>query len=521
MCLCTPFSKGEGLHGPADLVWYFLCETWRSAAGSETWGSAAGSATWSGSETWGAGVGSVTAAGSETWSGSETTRLNHGVWLSCDHTFSSVANIGSVRKSDGKWMKQYHGLFCVLNSDGEVLTWKFTRSVAFDDIQQQLSLLNDRFTQAGRIVEEFYIDICCSWRKKLQDIFGPQLKVQLDLFHAVQRISKKIPKRHPYHSECLRTLTVVFRDPTDTGPVRRKSTPSPSVIREGLENFQKRWKGVSYNGRLIFPPAAEIEVRSLLVHVDKGCLSGIAPGRGTNKNERLHRNLNAVLHSSRYGVELAYSLLTTTFYAHNERIASQCDKCMPKPIAACMPVTATCVEHFGLLNPRKDVNVIEDETSSACPKVALDTLDFNTAKEQLNILESKAIYQPACEHGVMFSLLDAHSVLVQAVSSYYISNILQGLSTTSQCNVKNLFFTSIVATIEGCQHKSVHESGESTQEAEQRLQHVLDSWRFRRVVVPGDGNCLFTAVALGIIERSRSGDASFFERLQLERQLKQ
>ena len=52
-------------------------------------------------------------------------------WLSCDHTFHAVANIGLFRE-DGVWSKQYEGLFCVLNSDGEVMTWKATKSLSFD-----------------------------------------------------------------------------------------------------------------------------------------------------------------------------------------------------------------------------------------------------------------------------------------------------------------------------------------------------------------------------------------------------
>ena len=50
-------------------------------------------------------------------------------WLSCDHTFKSAANIGLFRAADGEWIQQYSGLFCVLNSNGEVLTWKLTRTL--------------------------------------------------------------------------------------------------------------------------------------------------------------------------------------------------------------------------------------------------------------------------------------------------------------------------------------------------------------------------------------------------------
>ena len=37
------------------------------------------------------------------------------LWLSCDHTFHSAANIGLFREVDGKWVEQYSGLLGVCN----------------------------------------------------------------------------------------------------------------------------------------------------------------------------------------------------------------------------------------------------------------------------------------------------------------------------------------------------------------------------------------------------------------------
>ena len=68
--------------------------------------------------------------------------------------------------------------------------------------------------------------------------------------------------------------------------------------------FEQKWQSVSYNDELVLPPAALKEIGCLRVHVNKGCLSGIYPGRGTNRNERLHKELNSLLTNSRYGVEL-------------------------------------------------------------------------------------------------------------------------------------------------------------------------------------------------------------------------
>ena len=123
------------------------------------------------------------------------TSVSASCWLSCDHTFRSVSNIGSVRPADNKWVTQYTGLFCILNSEGKVLTWKMTKGLSFEHVHNVLFTLNERIHERGQQVEEFYIDNCCSLRSKLQSIFGTQLKVYLDLFHAIQRISQKNTKK--------------------------------------------------------------------------------------------------------------------------------------------------------------------------------------------------------------------------------------------------------------------------------------------------------------------------------------
>ena len=69
---------------------------------------------------------------------------------------------------------------------------------------------------------------------------------------------------------------------------------------------------IAYGGKLILPPVAIKEIHCLLVHLDRRCLSGIPPGRGTNHNERPHKDMNFHMKNSRYGVVLAYGLITAT-----------------------------------------------------------------------------------------------------------------------------------------------------------------------------------------------------------------
>ena len=232
---------------------------------------------------------------------------------------------------DNKWVTQYNGLFCVFNSDGIFLTWKLTKSLAFEDVDNVLIGLQKRLESQGKQIEEFYIDNCCSLRMKLQGVFGTHTKVHLDIFHAVQRVSQKMPKRHPYHSAYLHSLRMAFRDPTDQRDIRNKPTLSPDVIRQQLINIQLQWETIKHNDKPILSPAA---LRCLLAHADRGCLSGIFPGRGTNRNERLHRNINCHMMNSRYRVELSYALLTSLFFRHNENIDAKMEKRTPCPISA-------------------------------------------------------------------------------------------------------------------------------------------------------------------------------------------
>ena len=89
-------------------------------------------------------------------------------WLSCDHTFKSVCNVGTVRQADNKWIKQYAGLFCVLNADGQVLSWKMTKSLTFEAVEDKLHALQRRLQKRGEQVKEFFVDTCCLLRSKLQ-----------------------------------------------------------------------------------------------------------------------------------------------------------------------------------------------------------------------------------------------------------------------------------------------------------------------------------------------------------------
>ena len=142
---------------------------------------------------------------------------------------------------DGDWIQQYSGLFCVLNNEGEVLTWKLTKNLRFDSIEEQLKNLQQRLQSQGKVVTEFYIDNCGEINSKVY--LDPTCFVR-----CVSCITNKMSKRHAFNSLCVHDLKMAFRDPTDTGKCRTKITPDEVTLHHNLKVFLSKWKSVECNG---------------------------------------------------------------------------------------------------------------------------------------------------------------------------------------------------------------------------------------------------------------------------------
>lgn len=115
-----------------------------------------------------------------------------------------------------------------------------------------------------------HLDNCCSDRQSLQDYFGPDVQVKLDLFHAVARIMRELPKKkisRMSKTKFTHELRLCFRNSNDTDPTNRKlPTASPTEITRKLEALKVRWDSV-------LPPLAKKEITNLQQrHAQRGCL---------------------------------------------------------------------------------------------------------------------------------------------------------------------------------------------------------------------------------------------------------
>ncbi|XP_066919297.1 uncharacterized protein [Clytia hemisphaerica] len=234
-------------------------------------------------------------------------------FLSCDHTFKVATNIGFLDENK-RWIKLVDSIFLFLNENGQVLGYKLCKGTAFEQVSDIFGNLAARCQN----IKYIYLDNCCMWKSKLAEYF-PSAIVKLDLFHAVQRLTKTISKRHPFCKDLCNQLTLVFRDKNDTGEERTMPTPNPTQIIENMERFIKNWNTVSYKGWKILQESFFMKWENLKVHVLLGCLSGIPVGHGTNKNENLHRQMRIILPRNRLGIDTANALFNSIFYYHNEK----------------------------------------------------------------------------------------------------------------------------------------------------------------------------------------------------------
>ena len=112
----------------------------------------------------------------------------------------------------------------------------------------------------------------------------------------MQRITKKASKRHPLFNDFVTSLKHVFRNSDDIGEVRLQSTPEPQLLQNNINAFVERWKDVtSQSGQLILTTKVSQEINKLRTHIGKGFLSRIKPGRGTNRDESLHKRINSFM----------------------------------------------------------------------------------------------------------------------------------------------------------------------------------------------------------------------------------
>lgn len=414
-------------------------------------------------------------------------------YISIDHTFKVASNIGFVR-SDGKWITLYNSVFIVTNENGQVVSWLFTRTTSLDEVASQLKAVKELRSLSWLPPYTILVDNCCSQRPKLKQIFGDSAVVKLDIFHAIQRISRKLPKRHPFIFECLNDLKMVFRSPTDIGKQRTKTTPTSSIILKQLNDFIRKWQPCNINGWRIITDLAMKEITGLMIHIKKGCLSDINPGMGTNKNEALHKRINTHFYNrSRIGLPFALSLLTILLFQHNCNINEKLTGRHTHSISSWMYQRHSAVT---LSTPQYGINPKDIQCQQEISWISRTLSDVSLLNHALlqRVFQHVTISQEVLE---LISICDMFTIIESAINFCKMATAMQKQTALSPAyNYRLLPLMSSVASI------FFHPRNMLTADLDRRLDDLLKAWGMRRHCIEGDGNCCFSAVAFGLLKNS-------------------
>lgn len=235
--------------------------------------------------------------------------------LTCDHTFKVSKHVGVMRSSDNAFINQFENLFIASNEHGQVAAWRLTRSTAFKEVEDLLKDLKICLDAKGQELRMIMVDDCCSSRPSYRKVF-PAVPVKLDLFHACQRFVRTVPKGSCQSKQLSNEFGLIFRANDDVGATRAMETPDSESIEANLEMFVKKWKHC-------LSDESKNAIENMKKHIRNGCCSGIPPGVGTQKNERLHKQLKRSLlgGASTISPELAIAVFTVVLYVWNCKIS--------------------------------------------------------------------------------------------------------------------------------------------------------------------------------------------------------
>ena len=132
----------------------------------------------------------------------------------------------------------------------------------------------------------FVSDNCCSDRPFLQGIFGEHVKVKLDLFHAISRIIREIPKKKmPRKSTMMfaEQLRLCFRTCGDTASKRQQPTAPLKDITKKLKDLKTQWEST-------LPPKAVKEITNLQkLHAQNGCLRYVMLSKQVHSSSKYYK----------------------------------------------------------------------------------------------------------------------------------------------------------------------------------------------------------------------------------------
>ena len=111
----------------------------------------------------------------------------------------------------------------------------------------------------------------------LQEAFGSEIKIKLDLWHGLDRIRREVSNKEAFKSQFSKELTLCVRRKGDDGYPRQEPTDTEENIKQKLQNLKSKW-----SGKLGSSASSAID---RLAKKHSKCISELPVHYGTNRNE--------------------------------------------------------------------------------------------------------------------------------------------------------------------------------------------------------------------------------------------
>ena len=152
--------------------------------------------------------------------------------------FSKLVVTGTAQQK----RQQFDAILFVLDQSSHVLGYQLTRTKSLAEVR---TLLQNIATQGK--VASIHTDTCCSEKRELTEIFGVNVNIKLDTFHAINRIIRTVQKTSSLQgssrTDFMASVKLIVRDKNDrTSKSRSMPTPSPDQIVEHITDVKNRFE---------------------------------------------------------------------------------------------------------------------------------------------------------------------------------------------------------------------------------------------------------------------------------------
>ena len=431
--------------------------------------------------------------------------------LTCDHTFKVSKHIGVKRATDSAFIPQFKNLFVCLNEYGQVVCWRLTKTTAFEQIGDLLTVLKRKLDAREDNLKMIIVDDCCSVRGSYQNIF-PNTPVKLDLFHVCQRFVKTLPKGCAKTQQLCKEFGLVFRANGDVGEERTMETPSAEDQLSNLEIFLTKWQGQLSKETLAV-------VGNIRKHVEKNCCSYLPPGLGTQKNERLHKLLKKSLlgGASTISPELAVAIFSVVLYIWScKRNPTAMKHTSNSRVIPVVPVELNDMAHHSSSSTPSSTIFKSSEMTINIPATLSNNANNSKTKHFFTNL-------PMPPMSTLTSVIDlkTEQVLQYIISrTLHVHELFMSIEKKCQTRVFDIFHfphMDVGGLLNNLKMVNASHTSLEMHMNEECLLRNLMSFGLELDRVPGDGNCCFSSIILGmkkVLSIAGPNNETFFEHLR-------